>query len=401
MKIQQFNIFTCDLGWRTISFLKVVSEDGIAGWSEFTESFGNQGLVKVVESLKRHVIGRSAMHVGLISAELTANSGPAPSGLNRQATAVVENALYDLKARSLGISVADLLGGKQRDSLLVYWSHCGTYRQGHQAELIGQTKLSSYRELSDFAQTVKEQGFKYLKTNTIAFDDPEVGSRPFPWTRRPNSANREWDTRFIRAIRSTLEAFREGVGDEVGIIFDANIGFGIDGMKRIARSVEEFGLEWFELDGLSPQTLAHLRSATTTPIASGESLFGREEYLPYFQEQSMDLAIVDVLWNGVGETSRIASAAESYQLDLAPHNFYGHLSTFISAQLCAAIPNFNIFEIDIDGVPWRDELVSEAPRIVDGSLIVPEGSGWGVEVNEDAVKFYSVDERDRSKTVIQ
>jgi galactonate dehydratase len=74
------------------------------------------------------------------------------------------------------------------------------------------------------------------------------------------------------------------------------------------------------------------------------------------------------------------------EVNCAPHNFYGHMSTLMSAHFRAAIPNFRIMEIDIDDVPWKDDLVTEPPRIENGHLIVPIKPGWGADINEDSVK---------------
>jgi galactonate dehydratase len=102
----------------------------------------------------------------------------------------------------------------------------------------------------------------------------------------------------------------------------------------------------------------------------------------------MDVAIVDVPWNGILESMKIASMADSYEVNVAPHNFYGHLSTMMSAHFCAAVANFRIMEIDIDDVPWKDEVVMPAPTIENGHLIMPNRPGWGVEVNEKAVRAH-------------
>ena len=68
------------------------------------------------------------------------------------------------------------------------------------------------------------------------------------------------------------------------------------------------------------------------------------------------------------------------------HNYYGHLCSSISAHFCAVVPNFRVMEIDIDSVAWRDELFINAPKIEGGMLTIPTGPGWGVDVNEDAVR---------------
>ena len=78
---------------------------------------------------------------------------------------------------------------------------------------------------------------------------------------------------------------------------------------------------------------------------------------PIFEAYAFDTAIVDVIWNGFYESLKIAAMADVYEVNVAPHNFYGHLASAISAHFCAAVPNFRIMEIDIDGVPWRDEIV--------------------------------------------
>ena len=80
--------------------------------------------------------------------------------------------------------------------------------------------------------------------------------------------------------------------------------------------------------------------------------------------------------------------AEAFEVNVACHNFYGHLLTMMNAHFCAALPNFRIMEIDIDQVPWRDELFTVVPRIVDGHLPVPKAPGWGTEPNEAALRAH-------------
>ena len=94
----------------------------------------------------------------------------------------------------------------------------------------------------------------------------------------------------------------------------------------------------------------------------------------------MDVASVDVIWNGFAQSLKIAALAETHEVACAPHNYYSHLATFIAAQWCAAIPNVRLLEIDVDDVPWREELTTAVPEIRDGELVVPAGPGWGCDV---------------------
>ena len=102
----------------------------------------------------------------------------------------------------------------------------------------------------------------------------------------------------------------------------------------------------------------------------------------------MDVAIVDVPWNGLAESAKIAAMADAYEVNVAPHNFNGHLGSLISAHFCAAVPNFKVMEIDIDDVKWKDEIVTVPPVIEDGHLVLPKAPGWGADVNEEFVRAH-------------
>ena len=102
----------------------------------------------------------------------------------------------------------------------------------------------------------------------------------------------------------------------------------------------------------------------------------------------MDVAIIDVPWNGIWQGHKIAAMAEAYEINIAPHNFYGHLSNLMSAHLCVTVPNFRIMEIDIDDVPWKDEILTQIPEIKDGQLKLPSGPGWGTDLNEEVIRAH-------------
>ena len=89
------------------------------------------------------------------------------------------------------------------------------------------------------------------------------------------------------------------------------------------------------------------------------------------------MAIIDVAWNGILESMKIAAMADAYEVNVAPHNFNGHLGSLMSAHMCAAIPNFRVMEIDIEDVPWKDDLVTPVPMIEAGELLLPTGAGLG------------------------
>ena len=145
-----------------------------------------------------------------------------------------------------------------------------------------------------------------------------------------------------------LEAFRDGAGPDMGIHLDLNFNCKIEGYLQITRALDDLGLTWFEIDMYDPAGLRHIRNSIGTPVASCESLYVILEFRTFFEHHSMDVAIIDLPWNGAWQSMKIAAMAEAYEINCAPHNFYGHLSTIMSAHLCAALPNFRIMEIDPD-----------------------------------------------------
>ena len=84
---------------------------------------------------------------------------------------------------------------------------------------------------------------------------------------------------------------------------------------------------WIEIDTYSAEALGYIRRQSPHPISSCETLFGLREFMPYFREQAMDVAIIDTVWNGVWQSMKIAALAEAHEVNVAPHNFYGHLCT--------------------------------------------------------------------------
>jgi len=387
MKIVKIEDLHCDAGWRTFSFLKVTTDDGLVGWSEYTEADGSRGLSAVIHGMAEALIGTDPRPVQLIDSLLYVKQVQAPNGVNQRAIAAIENALLDIKGKALGVPVYELFGGPVRTRIPVYWSHCGTYRvRNHQ--LVGSPPLRNYDDIAALGAEVRRQGFKGLKTNILPFDGDRLVSFGPGFGRTPGWPALNADRATLQAVRDTLGAFRMGAGPDMGIHLDVNYHFKTEGFLQVAKAVEPYDLTWLEIDTWDPQSLALIRSRAPCPIASCESITGRRAFRPFFDAYAQDVAIIDVIWNGFLESVKIASMAEAYEVNVAPHNYYGHLCSSVSAHFCAVVPNFRVMEIDIDSVSWRDELFVNAPVIENGELILPTGPGWGVEVNEAAVRAH-------------
>ena len=392
MKITKIENLHCDAGWRVFSFLKIVTDGGLVGYSEYNESYGSKGLTAVIRPLADSLIGVDPRPVERITASLYGQTRQAPGGMISQAIGAIENALVDVKAKALGVPVYEMLGGPVRDSIRLYWSHCGTYRLHHH-EVLGVPQLNSLDGCRKLGSEVAASGLTALKTNMFLFDgsEPKMYMAGFS-TRREDQGS--WDLALnphdgvTVAVRDQLMALQEGAGPEVKVLLDMNFNFKTEGYLTMARALDDLGLMWFEIDTYDPKALRDIRRACNTPIASCESLYGRRQYKPFLEEHAVDVAIIDVPWNGILESLKIAAMAEPYEINVAPHNFYGHLSTLMSAHFCAVVPHLRIMEIDIDDVPWKDDLVTVPPVIMDGYLKLPTGPGWGADPDEEVIRAH-------------
>ena len=382
MKVARLETLFCDAGWRPWIFLKVTTDDGAVGWAEITDSHGSpRGLAGIVEDLAPLVVGRDARPVEAVYWDLFRATRQSPGGVIQKALGGIENALLDLKAKSLGIAVHDLFGGPTRDSVEVYWSHCGTTR-ARAWEVTRTPKLASYTDVTALGREVVERGFRAYKTNiVIPGDEPRVLMPGFGGSGLDRNPSRELEDE----LRRLLDAFDKGTQGEAQPILDLNFNLTAEGVLRVARALEDFELVWLEVDSFDAESLASLRHGITVPVCSGENLYTNRAFRPFFEAGAMDVASVDVIWNGFHQAKKIADLAETFEVNCAPHNYYSHLATFIAAQWCAAIPNVRILEVDVDDVPWREELTTAVPEIRDGFLTIPSGPGWGADIDEDVL----------------
>jgi L-alanine-DL-glutamate epimerase-like enolase superfamily enzyme len=374
------------------SFLKITTDDGLVGWSEFNEEMQGPGLAAfpgltmTIRKVAERVIGLDPRDVAQIDAMLYAGSRIADGGIAAHANAAIVNACLDLKAKALDVPVCELLlGGASRRRIPVYWSHCGTYRLRY-GEALGTPPIRSRDDLVALGREAAERGFRALKTNAMLWDDgvPESYRGAEAGSVR-GQADQNLTSRQLRGIIETLEAFREGAGTETGLMIDLNFAFKPEALRQIARAVEPLDLMWLEVDLYQPTALAKVRWSTATPIASLEAIMGVRDFKRYITAGAVDVGIIDVQYNGMLEAMRMAAIAQAWDVNVAAHNAYGQLSTLMGAHFCAAVPNLRIMEYDVDQPLWGKELVTHPIVIDDGELVLPDRAGWGTDVDEDAV----------------
>jgi galactonate dehydratase len=386
MRISGIETFIVDAGWRPWTFVKVETDEGITGYGECSDARSPHGVTGTIDDLAPLLIGRDPRAFEMRFWDMIRGTRQSPGGIASKAIAGIELALIDIKAKALGISVVELFGGPTRDTVRLYWSHCGTTRATHSG-LLGTPPIRSMADIADLGREVVRRGYTALKTNIVVpGETPEVQFDGFG--AGPGTTDQVVTTRLLRHIEELIGTFRDAVGPEVDINLDLNFNFKPDGAKRIARVLEQFDLLWLEVDMYSPEGIREIKESTTTGICTGENLFYMREYLPYFELRAADIFMIDVPWNGFSQAKKVGDLAEAYQFNVAPHNYYSHLATFIGASLCGVLPNIRIMEIDVDDVPWKDDLTTSNPQIVDGNMTVPTAPGWGTDLNEEVARAH-------------
>jgi galactonate dehydratase len=323
MKVANLEILRCDAGWRNYHFLKLTTDEGIVGWSEFDEGFGSPGVGTVIERLAPRVVGERVLDHERINAELYCPTRPAAGGVVGEELGAIENALLDAKAKALKVPCHVLLGGKLRDRVRVYWSHCATWCINHPN--LYQPAITSLDGVRAIGAEARDRGFGALKTQRLYLRRRSAaGLAPGLW--RTVAPELNVDKTVLRNLRAHLEAIHDGAGPDMDLLLDLNFNAKTEGYVKIVKAIADFDMFWVEIDSRNPQALAHIRRSSPHPISSCETLLGLRDFLPYFREQAMDVAIIDAVWNGVWQSIKIAAAADAFEVNIAPHNFYGHLA---------------------------------------------------------------------------
>ena len=391
MKIAKIEDFHVDGGWDSYAFLKVTTDQGLVGWSEFKES-RRRGLGALIHGLGATLIGEDPRAINRIDAALYSHIRTTVGGLQSNAVGAILNACLDIKGKALGVPVHELLGGAVRERIPLYWSRCGVMRARHASFFGGKViEAPPVRSLDDLKQAGREayqRGFPALKTNVLVFDERGGGQYTPGSARGDGHPELNLPEAVVEALIAQLTALRAGAGPQVRLIVDLNFNYKPEGFRRLARKLEPFELMWLEMDLYEPKALSLIRQSTATPIGSLETILGRRALKPYLDHHCVDVAIIDPQYNGVPEAVRMAAMADAYEVNVASHNFSGPLSAVISAHFASVVPNFRIMELDVDEVPWKPKLLTHPYRIENGTFVLPAGPGWGTDIDEAVLRTH-------------
>jgi L-alanine-DL-glutamate epimerase-like enolase superfamily enzyme len=376
MQITRVKTFIVDGGFRPWTFVKIETSDpGLVGWGDCTD-WGSPGPVAAtVERMAESIVGRDPLQAEDIWWMLHTQSVRHIGGIAYKAMSGIDSALWDIRGKVMNAPVWQLLGGKMRDELRLYWSHCGSIR-ARSAERLGVKPVRTTADLEELAAEVLARGFTAIKTNIFALSDA-----PAPNVNYADGAGELSPGAKANALH-IVSTFRRALGPDVGIALDVAFRFKLGGAIALGRALEPYDLMWLETETLDPAALRMIRDATRTPICTGESLFGQAGFRPYLELHAQDMVMPDLAWNGITMGKKIADLAHAYDTLCAFHNCHSPINTLVSASVAATIPNFFILELDVDDAPWRDELMTHPFVVERGHLKLPTRPGLGSDLIE-------------------
>jgi L-alanine-DL-glutamate epimerase-like enolase superfamily enzyme len=328
--------------------VQVLTDDGIEGIGITT--FGGKiahALKAAVDEFAELIKGEDPLRTELVISKLRTASAPCgPGGVAALAVSAIDIALWDIRGKAFGVSLAHLLGGR-RDRVPAYAS----------GALMRTTPLD---KIERAAVALVEKGYRQIKTQ-MAVD----GLTPAQEIER------------IRIIRNA-------VGPDIALMVDINQRWGVHEAISIGRRIEELGLAWLEDPTAHDdyQGLAKIADALTTPICAGEYLYGIEPHRQSMTHHSVDIVMIDLLRvGGVTQWMKVAGMAEAFNMPVA-----SHLLPEIHVHLIAAVSNGLVVEY----MPWTWRLFDNPPVPENGEMKVPAEAGLGLKFAPDLFEKYGV-----------
>ena len=351
------------------TFVRIYTDEGIVGTGECNSAGAGTGLAvkETILTMKSSLIGKDPTNVGPIYESLR-RRGRYHGGSSAPvifAITGIENALYDIVGKALGVPVYKLLGGKFRDKIRLYADcHAGD--------------TDDPKSFAEKALGVMEEGFVALK-----FDADPIGQKV-------DSYNRTVGAKQMTRIIDTIQTIRETVGYEIDLAIDCHGEFDLPSAITLAKALEDLRLMWLEepVPAENIDALAQVRASTSTVICTGENQYTRFEFVELLRRQAVDVIMPDMAKaGGIMEGKRIADMADTHYVPVAPHNVSSPLGMMAACHVLASIPNFLVFEFHARDVPWWEDLcVGEKPFIQNGYMTVSERPGIGVELDDEVAR---------------
>lgn len=338
-------------------FVKIETDEGITGVGEATTEFHEQAVAAMVEHhFAPQLKGRDPTQITRAFQEMRRLFWWRDGVVASSAISGIEQALWDITGKAYGLPVYKLLGGAVRNEVHLY----------------ARPDLGLPDEVAEF-EAARAEGFDAFKAG--------VGKYVKPFD----------EEKQVDVVLDVYRRLRAAAGPDRSLMIDCLGNFSLPAAHRLVDGLREVGMFFIEepVNGDSPRHLLDLRRAFPGQrIAAGERLMTRWGVREWLELGAVDVLQPDICHcGGIGELLRIASAAEVYDIPVAPHNPYGPVAFAANVHACAAMQNFLILE------HWRDhnfftKAQFEGVTVRNGCAQLDERPGLGVDLDWDFVKAH-------------
>ena len=366
MKITDLKMYHIKPRWL---FLKIETDAGICGWGEPVVEGRARTVETAINEFRSILIGANPLQIEHLWQLMYRGTYYRGGPVFMSAISGIEQALWDIKGKYYNAPVYELLGGAVRNKVRMY----GHLKPTAHA---GDFPVESMLEITDKRL---EEGFDVVKYSII----PPI--RPID------------NMEMVDKVVERFAAIRERVGKGVDIAIDFHGRVNPTMSVRLVKELEPYYPLFVEEPTWpeNPEEMVRIARSTTIPIAAGERLFTKWGFRELIEKQAVSVVQPDLCHcGGIFEARKIAAMAETYYMQIAPHNPLGPISLAACLQLDATVPN--LLAQEHPGMPDHADLgvgLLKDPFKVesDGCIRIPNGPGLGIEVDEEALEAYRFD----------
>lgn len=361
MKITRISTTVINAKMRNWVIVRVFTDQaGLIGIGEATVEFQTQAVVGAIEDLGQLIVGQDPRDIERLWQIIYRHPFFKGGVITMSALSGIDQALWDISAKDLGVPLWKILGGLARDRVRMY-DHLG----GGSSDAVYDSDTAQ-----SFAEKMRESiadGFTAVKILAVPQSAP-LG-----------------DNVGLRHAEELMGSARDAAGPDVDIMIDFHGRTSAAMAIQYARVFEPFRPLFLE-EVVQPdqhEALVRARRGIDLPLAAGERLYTRSEFLPLLKEGLIDVAQPDVCHaGGITELRKISMLCETFGVAMAPHNPLGPVATMVNVHLALTTTNFLIQEVMRADVPWRQEVFTGGPEFKAGHILPPQGIGIGIEINE-------------------
>jgi galactonate dehydratase len=366
MKITAVRTVIVNARMRNWVFVKVeTGEPGLYGWGEASLEWKTRAVAGCVADFEPMLLGEDPARIEFLYQRMYRHSFWRMGIIGMSAISGIEMALWDIRGKTLGVPVYQLLGGMVRERVRMY-THLG----GGEMEAVYGTQFGLDPQLFvDRALAVRSLGYSAVKVLLTPLTEPL----------NPIAA--------YRSAERMMQALRDALGEEMEIMVDCHGRHFTGNAAEFCRVLAPFRPLFVE-EPVPPENVAALAAVTRSspvPIATGERLVTRFGFREIFEQQACHIIQPDLCHcGGLWEARKIAAAAETYYMGVAPHNPLGPVANAAALHFALSTPNFLIQEDMLGDVPWRWDVVQSSLRSEEGYWLPTTQPGLGIEIDEAA-----------------